>query len=177
MKKELATHFSFLIALFILVSLFRGWLSLNFAAFWIGGIIGSLLPDFDHLIYAYFIRPHEVTSQRVASLVSQQKFLKTWELLALTRGERRELIFHTAHFQLIFVVFAFFVVTSTSGLLGRGIVVAFLLHLLIDQIVDLKEVGTLEHWFSKLPIRLDREDRRWYLIGNGVLILLFGFLF
>ena len=176
MKKDLATHFSFMVALFALVTVFKGWFALAYIPFWLGGIIGTLLPDIDHLIYAYVLKPHEVTSQRVASLISQRQVGKTWDLIYSTRNERKDLVFHTAQFQLLFVVFAFFVITSSGSLLGTGIVLAFSLHLLIDQVMDLTQTGNFEVWFEKFPFALDSEQKRYFLIANGIIILILGFI-
>ena len=177
MKKDLLTHFSFMVALFVMISLYKDWLRLEFLPFWFGGILGTLLPDIDHLIYVYVIKPTEATSQKVAGLVSERKVLQSWDILAKTRGERKELIFHTAHFQIIFLIFAIFVITSSGSLLGTGLVLAFILHLLIDQIIDLMESNSLDNWFKKFPFTLDDKQKRWFVLANGILLLVFGFLY
>jgi hypothetical protein len=176
MKKELITHFSFLVAFFIFISIFRGWLTYAYLPFWFGGIIGTILPDLDHIIYTYFLRPHELTSQRVHRLVYEKDLKRTWDLLAATRTERGSLIFHTAYFQMIFLVFAFLVITSSGSLLGKGLVLAFVLHLLLDQFIDLVETGNLDNWFGKVIKLMDKKQRRWYLFANLLTFLIFGFL-
>ncbi|KKU17510.1 MAG: hypothetical protein UX25_C0008G0011 [Candidatus Woesebacteria bacterium GW2011_GWC2_45_9] len=50
MKKEIFIHFAFLVSLFIFVSIIRKYLSFSFWPFWAGGIIGTLLPDIDHIL-------------------------------------------------------------------------------------------------------------------------------
>lgn len=175
MKKDLLTHFSFFIAFFIFISIFRGLLKSDFLPFWFGGIIGSILPDIDHLIYVYLTKPQEAVSQKVDNLINNNKFKETWDLLAVTRSKRLDLIFHTAYFQLIFLAFAFLVITSSSSLLGKGIVLAFSLHLLIDQAIDLTETKNLDNWFRKIIIISDKNQRKWYLITNIGILLIFGF--
>jgi len=176
MKKELITHFTFLIAFFIFISIFRGWFELSYLAFWVGGIIGTILPDIDHLIYVYFLRPQEAISQKVVSLVSKRESLAGIALLAETRSERKHFVFHTFHFNVIFLLLSYLVITSSGSNLGRGIVLAFLLHLLIDQVVDFIETGDLLNWFRQVNIELSAEQKRYYLIGNTVVLLILGFL-
>lgn len=176
MKKELVTHFTFVIAFFIFISIVRGWFDLIYLPFWVGGIIGTILPDVDHLIYVYFLRPNEAISQRVASLISSREALKSLELLAQTRAERKHLTFHTFHFNLIFLLLSFLVITSSGSLLGRGIVLAFSLHLLIDQIVDYMETGDIVNWLKQVNLEFTKEQKQWYLIGNGIVLLILGFL-
>jgi hypothetical protein len=182
MKKELALHFITLIILFIVISLFKAVLTgqisyiLSFWPFWLGGIIGTILPDVDHIIYVYYLRPYEVTSQRVMQGVQSGNLWQSWNLLSETRGERTNLILHSVVFQILFVVLSFLVLSSSGNLLGKGLVVAFLLHLFVDEILDLRAIGNLTNWFKQIPIQLDNTQLNIYLITNAVIILFFGFL-
>ncbi len=184
MKREIAIHFLAFLVLFFLTSLIRGWWSMDlgelitFLPFWLGGILGTVLPDIDHLIYVYFLRPQELTSQRVNFMTSNGNVKGAISLLYSTRSERTSLIFHTAFFQIIFFILTFLVVTSSSGLLGRGLVLAFCLHLLVDQVVDLASIGSISaNWFKNFPISLDLKNQRTYVLVVAVLILVFAFLF
>ena len=175
MKKELITHFSFMIAFFIFISIAKGWFALIYLPFWFGGILGTLLPDVDHLIYVYFLRPQEATSQRVISMMDKREVAKSLQILAVTRGERSKLIFHTTFFQILFLLFTYLVITSSASIFGRGLVLAFSLHLLIDQAVDWMETGELTSWFRQIPVQLDKEQLRWYLIVILLILLFLGF--
>lgn len=176
MKKELALHFLTSIILFVSLSLLRNYLNLSFWPLWVGALIGTILPDIDHIIYVYYLRPHELTSQRIMYAAGKGQLLASWHLLASTRSERTNLILHTVTFQILFVVLSFLVVTSSGSLLGRGIVVAFLLHLLVDEILDLRQNGNLTNWFNQIPIQLDRTQLNFYLIANLAAVLIFGVL-
>lgn len=182
MKKELAQHFFGLIILFVLIFIFKFFnihqLSANlvFVPYLIGGIIGTILPDIDHVIYVYYLRPYEVTSQRVMYEVNKGNLWQSWDILSKTRSERTNLIFHTILFQVLFLILGFLVLSSSSSLLGRGLMVSFLLHLFIDQIIDLRENGNLVNWFKNIPVTLDKMQLNIYLIANFAIILLFGFL-
>lgn len=176
MKKELIIHFTFLASFFLLVSIFRGWFEFYYLPFWFGGILGTFLPDVDHLIYAYFLRPQELTSQRVGYLVKRGHFRRTLELLYMTRSERVNLVFHNAQFQLIFLALTFLVVTSSGSMFGTGIVLSFSLHLLVDELTDLTEIGNLNNWFSKLSLNLDISQQKWYMVAIAATISIFGFL-
>lgn len=177
MKKELFVHFSFLISFLILTSLIKGWINLSYWPLWLGGVAGTLLPDLDHLIYIFLLRPYELTSQRATHLLSEKEVVRTLELLAETRYERKDLIFHTLLFQIIFLILTFWIVTSSGNLFGRGLVLAFSLHLIIDQIVDLMETGGLVNWFKNVPFSLDKEKSIYYCSAVLFLILIFGIFF
>lgn len=175
MKKELALHFLTSLILCVPIFLLR-YLSLNNWPFLVGVVIGTLLPDIDHIIYVYYLRPYEVTSQRVMYDVKQGNLSQSWNLLSATRSERTNLILHTILFQLIFLILGFLVFTSSASLLGRGIVLAFLLHLLVDEYLDLKQTGNITNWFKNIPIQLDNTQLKVYLTFNFACILIFGFI-
>ena len=176
MKKEIFVHFAFFFSLFIFVSIARGYLSFSSWQFFLGGVVGTILPDIDHLLYVFFLRPQELTSQRVGYMVGKRDIWGGLELLAETRSERTKLIFHTATFQLIFLVLAFFVLTSSGSLMGRGLVLAFFLHLIIDQAVDLATTGSLSNWFKNFPLELDAGKQKTYWWALIILLLIFSFL-
>lgn len=154
MKRKVFIYFSFLVSFFLLISLYRNWLDLYYWPFWLGGIVGILLPELDHIVYVFFSNPHEVTSQRVQFLCKNKQFKRCAQLLLSTGQERTGLIFHTILFQAIFMVLTFWVMTSSTSLFGKGIVLAFSLHLVIDQIGQSKIL----------------------LVFTTLLVLIFGFL-
>lgn len=176
MKKELALHFVTSIILFVSISLLRNYLNLSFWPLWVGALVGTILPDIDHIIYVYYLRPHELTSQRIMYAAGKGQLLASWHLLASTRSERTNLILHTVTFQILFVVLSFLVISSSSSLLGRGLVLAFLLHLLVDEVIDLKQNRNLTNWFRQIPIQLDSLQLNVYLIANLAFILISGIL-
>ncbi len=175
LRKEIATHFSFMVAFFTFITIYKGLFDLYYLPFWIGGVLGTILPDVDHLIYVYVLKPADLSSQRVASYIGKRDAKSAIRVLYESRIERVSLIFHTAHFQLIFLVLAFLVVTSSGSPLGRGIVLAFSLHLLIDQVVDYMETGNIDNWFKQISVDLDAQQKKWYLGFNLAILLIFGF--
>lgn len=177
MKKELVIHFSFLFAFFIFVSVFRDWFSFRYLPFWLGGILGTLIIDLDHLIYVYFLRPEAEVSQQASNLLQRREIIKTFELLSSTRYERGSLIFHTALFQLLFIVFTLLIVSSSGSILGMGLVLSAYLHLYIDQLIDYLDTGKIDNWIKDLPIKLDEKQTAGYLAAVGILLLIFGFFF
>lgn len=175
MKREIFVHLSFFISFFIFISILRGWFELVFLAFWLGGAVGTLLPDLDHLVYIY-VRDNELTSLRVASLLDRRKVREAFSLLADTRAERKNLIFHSLSFQVVFLVLAFWVLTSSGNLFGRGLVLGFLIHLVVDQLVDLLETGSLDNWLSQSPIHIQNDRHLWLWTGFFLLVAFFGFI-
>lgn len=138
--------------------------------------MGTLLPDLDHIIYFYFVRPTDLTSQRFNFLLQKKEIGRMLTLLYETRSERKELIFHSAFFQIIFFVVTFWFLTSSGSLFGKGIVLAFSLHLVIDQIIDLTSLQSFDNWLKNSPWALNFQNAMKYWYVSVGLLLVFGFL-
>lgn len=172
MKKDFFIHLIFFVLLFLLLTLIDRGFNWGYLVFWIGGVIGTILPDLDHLIYVYFLSPTDLTSQRVSRSLGNKEIVKSLSLLYITRYERTKLIFHTIFFQLIFLVLTFFVISSSGSFLGRGIVIGFSLHLLVDQLMDLRQTGSLETWFRNVSFLVNFQmDRRKYWVYLSLIAL------
>ncbi len=176
MKRELFIHFSFWIFLFVLVAIVKHYFNLNFWQFWVGGMVGVILPDIDHFIYVFFIKPTDLTSQRINYLLNKKQLSRSVELLYETRDERKGLAFHTIVFQLIFFALTFWMFSSSTSIFGRGMTLSFLFHMSVDQLIDLNDTGSLDNWFADLPFKFDLKQSRTYWIISTALVLLLGFV-
>lgn len=174
MRRELFLHFSFWFSFFVFISLVKHVFNLSYWPFWLGGILGTILPDIDHIIYFYFVRPTDLTSQRFNFLLQKRDIGRMITLLYETREERKELIFHSALFQIIFFIVTFWFLTSSGSLFGKGIVLAFSLHLVIDQIIDLSSMESFDNWLKNFPWPISYKNAQFYWIGSLVLLLFFG---
>ena len=175
LKKELVTHFTFMLAFFLLISVANGMFEFRHIVFWFGGIFGTLLPDVDHFIYAKFLKPNEESAVS-ATEMSKKSFIAAYEYLIKRNVDNAKLVFHNANFQLIFFVFAFLVVTSSGNLLGIGLVLAFLVHLIVDELIDFFERNRLSNWFVGFLLKLDSRQEKWFLGFNIVGVFLLGFM-
>jgi hypothetical protein len=174
MRKYFTLHFLTLFVFFAAVTLLKRYFEAYYLLFWIGGIVGTFMPDLDQLIYIYLLSPSDPISQEAQSEISKRHYIGTWSRLIAGRRERTKLIFHTVQFNALFLLLSIFVLTSSASIFGHGLVLGFALHLFIDQYIDFKELGNLGRWFHKLQISLDQERLKLYLITNFILLLIFG---
>ncbi len=151
---------------------------ITFLVFILGIVLGTFLPDIDHLIYSLFLKPKEITSQRLYSKLQMKNFASAINLLFSTRDERKTLVFHTVFFQCLFLVFAFLVVSSTSSLFGRALTVSFLLSLCVDQLVDIKYKADISRWIRGIsPTALTSQQINMYVLVQIFLVIVIGYLF
>ncbi len=174
MKREMIIHLSFWFSFFIFITLLRGYFHLSYWPFWIGGLLGVVLPDIDHIIYAYFVSPQDLTSQRIGYLLEKKDIKRTVELFYETRTERRGLIFHSVFFQIIFFILTFWMMSSSGSNFGKGLVMSFSLHLLIDQIMDIVELGNFNNWTHNSPIVFDLSKAKIYCLVVAILLAILG---
>jgi|GEM_PF-633288 len=180
LRKEILLHFGSTLLFFTVVILLKLYFTniMVLIPMVIGGLIGMFLPDIDHVIYVLFLRPQELTSQRISQKITSKQLVDAVKLLYSTRDERITLIFHTAFFQALFVVFAFLIVTSSGSTLGKGIVLSFLLHLLVDEIHDLRVKNDISRWFTRpMALITDPKHQQWFIYGNALPLLILGLLF
>lgn len=77
--------------------------------------------------------------------------------------------YRTLLFQAVFGVVSIFVLTSSSGLLGKGVVLALGLRILIGQIVEVKEQKRFTTWFPN--VQTDPAVHKRVLVGLTIFFL------
>jgi hypothetical protein len=70
-------------------------------------------------------------------------------------------------------VAAFFVLTSSSGLLGKGLVLVLFLQTLVSQFNEFLKTGKMDSWFWQVKISLQSNFQALYLLL--LFLIFFGF--
>ena len=129
LKKELTTHYLLTLVWLGAVSFLRWKWNLELIGLWLGALVGTMILDLDQVFYALLIYSEE----KAKEFWRQRKIKALLEYLAETYSQRTKLPFHNAVFQVGFLLFSFWVLTSSAGLFGKGLVMAANLHLLKDE--------------------------------------------
>lgn len=123
----------------LLVSLVKGdWWPLAGTEFFrwlffvLGCVAGTLLLYLDRVVYTYSY-PRDQLSQQFAWLIKEKRYTEAITLLDTRRDDQNRLTFRSALFIVIWVPLAFFALTSTTGLFGKGVVMGLMLHILVDS--------------------------------------------
>ena len=106
-KKELRGHLFTTLIWLVMVTLLRWDWHWSLLFFWLGGLVGFLLLDLDHYLYALVLYPQELVSLRIRNLLQERRFKETAELIVETDEQRTKLAFHNVLFQVVFFVFCF----------------------------------------------------------------------
>jgi hypothetical protein len=169
--------FSYFIAVF-LVRVIRGFhFSFTFLFFksfffkliaWLlGAALGGYFIKIEQLFYAYIIKPNDPSSLKIKELAKQRQQQELWKTLRISVNQQ-QLAFRSALFQTVWVVLAFFAISSTAGYFGKALVMGIGLHLLIDEWECIKENKSLSwlFWQIKRPILLKEQKLFLYIIST-----------
>lgn len=100
---------------------------------WVIGVnVGVLILFIDRVAYTYAY-PEEQLSQQFAWFVKNKQYIRAIEVLDARRHEQEKLTFRSAIFMTLWIPLAFFALTSTSALFGKGVVMGLMLHILADS--------------------------------------------
>lgn len=183
MKRYFLAHLPMALGYAFLIFAIRGgWWRLDVAnmitwTWWVLGVVVGVLVLFaDRIAYTYSY-PGAQISQQFAWYIKEKKYLSALELLDMRRLEQERLTFRSALFMAIWVPLAFFALTSTSGLFGKGVVMGLMLHILADswrlQRVDSRRLHVRLFWIIKREIT--DEERLTFISIITAMFVLFSF--
>lgn len=141
--------------------------------FVVGVVVGVLILILDRLVYTYSY-PSEQLSQHFVYLWKQKKWMQAMALLDSRRSEQQKLTFRSALFISVWVFLAFFAITSTYQMFGKGVVMGLMLHVLYDawrlQKMDEGRLNTRLFWQIKRSV--SHEEQLVFLwVVTGIFVL------
>lgn len=142
--------------------------------FFLGGFLGWNLLFLDSVVDNYFTHPENNLHEQ-AKAVFKQKGILAWFKFFSGREIKEKSTLRSALFQLAWVFLAFFTVTSTLSWLGKGLLMALGLHLLLDQWQWQRksplDLNRQLFWQIKRPVSLE-EQKNYLLIMTALFLLL-----
>jgi hypothetical protein len=157
-----------------------GWWNFNWVqifswGWWIlGVVIGVLMLFIDRISYTYAY-PSEQLSQQFTWYIKERQYMTALALLDSRRAEQEKLTFRSALFMVVWVPLAFFALTSTPSLFGKGVVMGLMLHVLTDswrlQKMDPQRLHVRLFWIIKRVVT--PEERQVFL---WIITIIFVFL-
>lgn len=182
MKKYLAQHLPMALGYGLVIFFIKGLLPfvsweqyLNWLFFVIGVGAGVLILFADRIVYTYSY-PGTQVAQQFGWYVSQKRYFQAMELLYDRRLEMERLTFRSALFMAVWVPLAFFALTSTSALFGKGVVMGLMLHILFDswrlQKTDPRRLHLRLFWLIKREIT--EQERLMFLWVMTAIFVVFS---
>lgn len=185
MRRYLTAHLSVALAyVVLLVGMgLLGGKDLSSSSYWIGiaelfagVLLGVWILFFDRIVYT-FSYPNEQLSQHYVWLWKQKKRREALALLDQRRSEQQKLTFRSGLFMVVWVLLAFFALTSTVVMFGKGVVMGLMLHILYDswrlQRMDSSRLNTRLFW--QIGRQVSYEEQLVFLYVMSGMFILFSF--
>lgn len=143
-------------------------------SWWIMGVVGGALVLFaDRIVYTYSY-PGTQVAQQFGWYWKEKKYVTALNLLYDRRLEMERLTFRSSLFMVVWVPLAFFALTSTPGMFGKGVVMGLMLHILFDswrlQKADPRRLHLRLFWLIKREV--SEEERLVFLwVMTGIFAL------
>lgn len=162
MKYKFRHHLLASTILFLFIAIFLVVFRVNnlqLLFLFLGIILGMFLLDLDHFIFWYFLKPNLEESRLARTALSRHDFKSIFRLIKISHNTHHNLIFHHYFFQIILVLFSFFIFTSTNNLFVHSLTISLNLHLLIDEYIDyFRDPKILQKWLfareqTQLPVK------------------------
>jgi hypothetical protein len=144
----------------------------DLAAWFLGGALGWNLLFIDQLLWVYFSHPEAELSKEVKTLVDQGRYKAVYRFLKEKEDKQQHRAFKNFLFQISWLVLTIFVMTSTAGLFGKGLVMGVGLHLLIEEWQSFQSQGNFDWLFWQMKEKLDQHGQKIFLyLVSGFFIL------
>jgi membrane-bound metal-dependent hydrolase YbcI (DUF457 family) len=119
--------------------------------------------------------PQEQLSQQANWYFKEKKYFAALSLLDSRRREQVKLTFRSALFMIAWVPLAFFALTSTSALFGKGVVLGVMFHILLDAWRMQKESPEKlnERLFWQIQRAITTEEQLTFMwVMTGIFVFL-----
>jgi hypothetical protein len=121
------------------------WLNAVYA--FLGAIAGIFLIDLEYIVHAYGVDSSSEKSKTLKDFTFRKDYNGLIAWLNENEYSFGELSIRSALFQIVLVIFALYVVTTQSFILGQTLVLSVFANLVYVQIMELNKTGSLQRWF------------------------------
>lgn len=167
-----------MLGLLIIWSVVNGSFVFNLGLLWwlLGAMIGFLFVFFDRFLFTLVSNPSSILSIKLKEIFSKNNYADEVKLLLAEKYNQRELIMRSFLFVLVYMVLAFFTMTSVVNYFARGLMLGIGTHLIFDLIYDyIYDKERLDGWFWHIKRTLEPEEKRWFVIIVSAVYVLIAF--
>jgi len=140
-----------------------------------GGWIGFMMVELDKIAYVLFLHPESQVAQYVKYYVEKKNYKRAWEQLKLREKEMIKLTSRSGLFQAVWVVLAFFALTSVPSWFGRVLVMSLGLRILIENWLLYKQdkMSLKRRLFWQIQREFSNQELKWYMwVTTGLFVWL-----
>jgi len=149
----------------------------NIALLWwlLGAMIGFLFIFLDRFVYNVFSKPNETLNLKLKEL-KKDELLGGIKMLLSEDFDQKELVMRSFLFLVVWMVLAFFAMTSVVNPFARGFMLGMGTHLVFDLIYDyIYDKLRLDEWFWQIKRTLEPEEKLWFVVIVSVVYIIVAF--
>lgn len=168
------------VGLLILTGLLTGNFVFGLNLLWwiLGSVLGFMIVFFDRLANMLVTKTDQTMNLRLKEVWTQKQVTKTLDELLNERGEQKDLVMRSFLFLLVWVVMAFFTVTSVNSQFARGMMLGIGIHLIFDFLYDyFWDKPRFTSWFWQIKREISQEEQLWIVWAMGLIFLILVFRF
>lgn len=144
--------------------------AINILLIFLGAYLGVFLLDLDYFIFTYLTEPEHHFSRRIKEFVRQGNFGGLCQHLRHHQEEMGQQILHSALFQVLLAITCFYVLSSSTSIVGGMLALSALSQSFYEQFRDAR-AGKLRGWFWILKEK-PTENFLWgYFLILGLVFL------
>jgi len=150
----------------------------NISLLWwlLGAVIGFLFVFFDRVVFNLFSDVSATWSLKIKELFNRKNFAENIKLLLGEKYDQKELVMRSFLFVAVWIVLAFFTMTSVVNFFARGFVLGIGTHIIFDLIYDfVYDKERLDLWFWQIKRTLEPEEKFWFMVIVCSVYLLLAF--
>lgn len=137
---------------------------------WLGTIVGFLIVFLDRFVYVALMK-EESLSKKFKDEFAEGRWSESLKLLVNERHQQKELMMRSMLFVLVWIVVAFFAVSSSASFLAKGFVLGIGMHIFFDLISDfIMDKQRFDLWFWQIKREIPGDEKKVFV---GVSVVLF----
>ena len=140
---------------------------IQIATIFLASLLGTFFLDLEYVIYAFLMEPNKDFSKTFRSFIKHYDFSNAAQYIEIHKNEIKDKTLNSALFQVILAIFAIFVVSSSTQLFTRALVVSVLANS-IYKLIEARYEGRLEDWFWALK---EKPNQQGVVIYIGCLLM------
>lgn len=139
---------------------------------WLGGVIGFLFVFCDRLIYELVTNPGRTMNTKIKQLFGEGRLVRGMVAILGEREREDRLMMRSVLFLAIWVVLAFWVVSSVSSMFARGLVMGLGTHLVFDLLWEYsKNKEGINDWFWQIKRVVNENEKRMVVLTASMVYL------
>lgn len=130
----------------------------------IGAFLGTFLLDLDYILYAYWMEPKKEFSRNLTAYIKHRDFKNALIYIKTHKNDIPDKTLNSALFQIVFVLFAVFIINSPNNTLIKVLTLSTIANSLY-RMAEYYFENRINYWFWSFKNKPSKKGFIFYTIG------------